>query len=83
MGGESSGGGGSVDRSNPNEMRSREMAEATNRALTATYANQPEGKIFKYLTNIGSSAYLIGHLKYSSLINFVGKLIYKAILNSK
>ena len=32
MGGESSGGGGSVDRSNPNEMRSREMAEATNRA---------------------------------------------------
>ena len=32
MGGESSGGGSSVDRSNPNEMRAREMAEATNRA---------------------------------------------------
>ena len=32
MGGESSGGGNSVDRSNPNEMRAREMAEATNRA---------------------------------------------------
>ena len=32
MGGESSGGGGSVDISNPKEMRSREMAEATNRA---------------------------------------------------
>ena len=32
MGGSSSDSGGSVDRSNPNEMRSREMAEATNRA---------------------------------------------------
>jgi hypothetical protein len=32
MGGESSGGGNSVNRSNPNEMRAREMAEATNRA---------------------------------------------------
>jgi hypothetical protein len=32
MGGSSSDSGGSVDRSNPNEMRAREMAEATNRA---------------------------------------------------
>ena len=35
------------------------------------------------LTNLGSSAYHIGHLKYSSNCNCFGKLIYMAILNSK
>jgi len=46
------------------------MAEATERALTATYANQPDGKIFKTITQLLTTNKLGGVIPLTVFVEF-------------